>query len=134
MPVAHLTLRVMRSTSRRRLAEDRAIIILRDSMVRDFDRAGLGFTPNDAYAFSNWSGYLDPQDANSGWAQAEAAGAKTVKLHTLGHASPIDLARFAAAIAPKALVPVHGLSWDAPGIDLPLIKRLADGERWIVAA
>lgn len=32
------------ATSRTRLIEDRAIIMLRDSMVRDFDRAGLGFT------------------------------------------------------------------------------------------
>lgn len=118
------------ATSRGRLIEDRAIIMLRDSMVRDFDRAGLGFTPDDAYAFSNWSGYLDPEDANSGWAQAQAAGAKTVKLHTSGHASPADLARFAAAIAPKALVPVHGIAWDNPAIPLPPVRRLSDGEVW----
>jgi ribonuclease J len=122
------------ATSRARLAKDKAIIMLRDSMVRDFDRGGVGFTPDDAYAFSNWSGYLDPEDPNSGWAQARAAGAKTVKLHTSGHASPADLARFAAAVAPKALVPVHGLSWDTPGVNLPVIKRLTDGERWMVAA
>jgi len=118
------------ATSRSRLIEDRAIIMLRDSMVRDFDRAGLGFTPDDAYAFSNWSGYLDPADTNSGWAQAQAAGAKTIKLHTSGHASPADLARFAAAIAPKALVPVHGISWDTPAIPLPPVRRLSDGEVW----
>lgn len=118
------------ATSRSRLVEDRAIIMLRDSMVRDFDRAGLGFTSDDAYAFSNWSGYLDAADANSGWARAQAAGAKTVKLHTCGHASPADLARFAAAIAPKALVPVHGIAWDEPAISLPPVRRLADGEAW----
>lgn len=118
------------ATSRARLVNDRAIIMLRDSMVRDFDRAGLGFTSEDAYAFSNWSGYLDPDDANSGWAHAQAAGAKTVKLHTSGHASPSDLSRFAAAIAPKALVPVHGIAWDEPTIPLPPFRRLADGEPW----
>jgi ribonuclease J len=118
------------ATSRRRLADDRAIIMLRDSMVRDFARGGLGFTPRDAYAFSSWSGYLDPADASSGWARAAAAGARTVKLHTSGHASPADLARFAAAIAPKALVPVHGIAWDQPTIPLPPIRRLSDGERW----
>ena len=120
------------ATSRSRLVGDRAIIMLRDSMVRDFDRAGLGFTPADAYAFSSWSGYLDPEDAKSGWSQAQAAGAKTVKLHTSGHASPADLARFAAAIAPKALVPVHGIAWDNPAIPLPPIRRLSDGESWTV--
>ena len=118
------------ATSRARLVKDRAIIMLRDSMLRDFDRAGLGFTSADAYAFSSWSGYLDPEDANSGWAQARVAGAKTVKLHTSGHASPADLARFAAAIAPKALVPVHGIAWDTPAISLPPVRRLSDGEVW----
>lgn len=118
------------ATARSHLIKDRAIIMLRDSMVRDFNLSGLGFTPDDAYAFSNWSGYLDPADQNSGWAQAQAAGAKTMKLHTSGHASPADLARFAAAIAPKALVPVHGIAWDTVTIPLPPVRRLSDGEAW----
>ena len=118
------------ATSRSRLVKERAIIMLRDSMVRDYDSAGLGFTPGDAYAFSNWSGYLDPEDANTGWARARAAGASTVKLHTSGHASPADLSRFASAIAPKGLVPVHGVAWDDPAIALPPIRRLGDGEAW----
>lgn len=118
------------ATSRSRLVGGRAIIMLRDSMLRDFDRGGLGLTADDAYAFSNWSGYLDPEDANSGWAHARKAGARTVKLHTSGHASPADLARFAAAMSPKALVPVHGVAWDEPAIPLPPIRRLADGEAW----
>lgn len=59
------------ATSRERLAENPAIFMLRDSMLRDFASDGLGFTPDDAYAFSSWSGYLDPEDANSAWAQAK---------------------------------------------------------------
>ena len=101
-------------------------------MVRDFERGGVGFTADDAYAFSNWSGYLDADDPKSGWARAHIAGAKTLKLHTSGHASPADLSRFAAAIAPKALVPVHGVAWDVPRIPLPPVQRLADGEAWAV--
>lgn len=118
------------ATSRRRLASDRAIIMLRDSMARDFECGGLGFTPDDAYAFSNWSGYLDPENSNSAWARAKAAGANALKLHTSGHASPADLTRFAAAIAPKVLVPVHGVAWDNPAIPLPPVCRLSDGEPW----
>ena len=118
------------STSRKRLADDRAIIMLRDSMLDEFERGGLGFTPSDAYVFSSWSGYLDTKNPVTGWARARAAGARTEKMHTSGHASPADLSRFAAAVAPKALVPVHGLSWDNPGITLPPLRRLADGEPW----
>lgn len=120
------------ATSRRHLSGGRAIIMMRDSMAGEFEKGGLGFRESDAYAFSNWRGYLDETDSNTAWARAQAAGARTVHLHTSGHASPADIARFAAAIAPRRIVPVHGLSWDAPGIELPPVQRLADGERWTV--
>lgn len=118
------------ATSRWRLIGRRAIVMTRDSMLREFARGGLRFTEHDAYIFSNWRGYLDEADPASGWAQARDAGARTLHIHTSGHASPADLARFAAAIAPRAIVPVHGLSWDAPGIALPPLQRLADGVAW----
>lgn len=121
-------------TSRARVAKKSAIIMLRDSMLRDFEQGGLGFTANDAYVFSNWRGYLEPDDAASGWNRAKAAGAATLHLHTSGHASPRDLARFAAAMRPKALVPVHGLAWDNPDLVLPRLRRLQDGEVWQVPA
>lgn len=120
------------ATSRRRLAKGRAIIMCRNSMLRDFAKDGLGFTAEDAYAFSNWNGYLDPTDPHSGWAQAAAAGATTVKLHTSGHASPADLSRFAIAIAPKVMIGVHGLNWRAPAVALPPVRSLEDGEAWEV--
>ena len=120
------------ATSRRRLSGQRAIVMVRDSMLGEFARGGLGFTDRDAYVFSNWRGYLDEHSASTGWARAKAAGARTIHLHTSGHASPADIARFAAAVAPRAVVPVHGVSWDSPNIDLPPVQRLADGEPWAV--
>ena len=118
-------------TSRRKLCGGRAIIMLRDAMLSDFAKGGLGFSAHDTYAFSNWSGYLDTSDPRSGWAQAEAAGARTIRLHTSGHASPEALAAF-AAVAPKTLIPVHGTAWDDPGIALPPVTRLVDGQSWAV--
>lgn len=120
------------ATSRYSLKADPAIIIHRDSMAAEFAAGGLGFTAEDAYVFSNWKGYLKDGDPKTGWAKAQACGSKTRKLHTSGHASPADLTRFAAAFAPKALVPVHGLAWDSPAIPLPPVQRLADGEPWLV--
>ena len=120
------------ATSRLALKDERAIIMHRDTLSDEFAEKGLGFTPDDAYVFSNWHGYLDRSNPGTGWARAEAAGASTHKLHTSGHASPADLTRFAAAIAPKALVPVHGVAWDNPAIPLPPIQRITDGEAWLV--
>ena len=107
--------------------------MLRDKMLSDFERADLRINAQDAYAFSNWSGYLDKSDPQTAWAKAEAAGARTLHLHTSGHASPADLSRFARAMAPKALIPVHGVAWDDADIELPTVKRLSDGERWTIA-
>lgn len=116
--------------SRRLLKQIPSIVMLRDSMLRDFERADIGFTPDDAYVFSNWRGYLDPTDRKTAWAKAEAAGAQTMHLHTSGHASAAELARFAKAIDPRWLVPVHGVRWDDPGIELPPVQRLSDGVAW----
>lgn len=118
------------ATSRDRLRGEKAIILLRDSMLRDFERKHIRFQPEDTYAYSNWSGYLDPNDPKTAWSKAKEAGARVLHLHTSGHAGSADLARFAAAMAPRWLVPVHGVSWDDPGIDLPPTKRLGDGEQW----
>lgn len=120
------------STSRARLVNESAIIMLRDPMIRDFEKGGLSFCRGDAYAFSNWSGYLDTSDPHKAWAKAEAAGARTLRLHTSGHASSATLSAFAKALAPAHLVPVHGVEWDNPGISLPPTRRLLDGEPWTV--
>jgi ribonuclease J len=120
------------ATSRATLVNQSAIIMLRDPMLRDFEKAGLGFTSDDAYVFSNWSGYLDQLDPQKPWARAEAAGARTLRLHTSGHASAAMLSTFAKAMSPSHLVPVHGIEWDNPGIPLPPVRRLVDGEPWAV--
>ncbi|QHL92093.1 MBL fold metallo-hydrolase (plasmid) [Sphingomonas changnyeongensis] len=118
--------------SRRRLVGRPSIIMLRDSMFPDFERAGITFEPDDTYVFSNWKGYLDPNAPQSGWNRATANGARTLHLHTSGHASARELERFAAQLNPRWLVPVHGIAWATPEITLPPVCRLADGETWNV--
>jgi ribonuclease J len=122
------------STSRSRLAKGKAIIMLRDSMVDEFEAGGLCMTPDDAYVFSSWGGYLENGGMGVAWDRAGQTGTKRLRLHTSGHASPADLTRFAKAVAPAAIVPVHGLSWDSPDIDIGPIRRLRDGEIWKIGA
>lgn len=123
-----------RGTSRAKVAENgQAIIMVRKSLMTEFEANDLlPITAGDAYVHSNWSGYLDETDAHSGWVKAGLAGARRELIHTSGHASPADLIRFARAVAPRKLVPVHGVSWDDPGIELPPVQRLADGEVWLI--
>ncbi|WP_066542502.1 MBL fold metallo-hydrolase [Sphingomonas sp. CCH18-B1] len=121
------------ATSRQRVAARPAIVMARKSLVMDYeDRASLPMTGADCFVHSSWRGYLDASDAASGWAVAARAGARRELVHTSGHASAADLSRFARAIDPRVLVPVHGVEWDAPGIALPPVQRLRDGERWTI--
>ena len=121
------------ATSRRKVAAKPAIIMHRDSMIRDLERDSLGFTAQDSYVFSNWSGYLKEEDPSSGWARAAAAGARTIKLQTSGHASPEALSAFALAMNPGKLIPVHGVAWAQPDIPLPPLEHLNDGQPWTIS-
>lgn len=123
------------ATSRKRVARKPAIIMARNSLVSDYEIGGdLAMTAQDCFVHSSWSGYLDEENDQSGWVVAGKAGARRELIHTSGHASSADLSRFANAIGPKALVPVHGTEWDSPGIALPPIKRLMDGETWGISS
>lgn len=109
-----------------------AIIMSRRSLVDDYAAKGLSFSPSDAFVHSNWSGYLNAPGGSEAWDNASAAGANTCLIHTSGHASATELARFANALAPRALVPIHGVAWDEHGLSLPPLVRLDDGQSWVV--
>lgn len=63
--------------------------------------AGAGFT------YSMWEGYLKEKSSLRvvDWLEAHDISRRTI--HTSGHASVADLKRFAAALAPRTLVPIH---------------------------
>ena len=51
-------------------------------------------------------------------------------LHTSGHASVAELQRFAAALAPRALVPIHSFQVDRFADFVDNVVQRDDGERW----
>lgn len=104
------------------------ISMIRPSMIRDLDRAGVEPTQHDAWSYSMWKGYLAKEDGQRLQSWFDAGGAKARHIHTSGHASPADLRAFAAALAPKMMVPIHGVAWDDDTDGFPPIRRLADGE------
>jgi ribonuclease J len=64
--------------------------------------------------YSQWLGYLKPAnsgnryvDAMSSFQRGEVPGVVFTYTHTSGHATVQDLQRFATAIKPKILVPIH---------------------------
>ncbi|ULB12264.1 hypothetical protein ORIO_20935 (plasmid) [Cereibacter azotoformans] len=108
----------------------RDVIMLRDSLVHDYEKAGVRPGPEDAFVWSMWAGYLRQGEGAHGW--CSRGGARMIHLHTSGHAAPDDLRAFAEAMNPRVVVPVHGANWqDDHGI--PRLHRLADGEAWSLA-
>jgi ribonuclease J len=61
------------------------------------------------------------------------AGATLVAIHTSGHASPDDLEVFAARMAPRYLVPIHSFTWDDHVERFSNVRRLRDGEPFVIA-
>lgn len=104
------------------------VVMVRPSLIRDYGFKGVEPTPDDAWSWSLWRGYLDNEDGRKVQAWFDGGQCPAVHIHTSGHASPDDLRRFAAALAPRSLIPVHGVAWDAEAVGFPPILRLADGQ------
>jgi len=104
------------------------VAMIRPSLMRDYEFKGVIPTPQDAWSWSLWSGYLKNEDGRKVQTWFDAGQCPAVHIHTSGHASPADLRRFAAKINARALIPIHGVAWDSEGESFPSLRRLADGE------
>jgi ribonuclease J len=108
------------------------VVMIRPSLIRDFESKGVRPSSDDAWSYSQWRGYLDQPDGVRLREWFEDAGSKAAHLHTSGHASTADLKAFAAALAPKALVPIHGVAWDDDRTGFENVVRLRDGEPHLI--
>lgn len=108
-----------------KLQDSRGIIMLRQGLVKDYSAKGVVPTPQDLFLWSMWDGYLAKGDKAFDW--CSASGTPWEKLHTSGHAAAADLMAFAAAIAPRAIVPVQGQNWHVPPDGFGPILNATDG-------
>jgi ribonuclease J len=108
------------------------VAMIRPSLMRDYQPAGVSPTPADAWSWSMWRGYLKEKDGASLKTWFDEGGAQVRHIHTSGHASPSDLRLFANSLKPECLVPIHGLAWDDDQLGFPPIKRLGDGETLVL--
>jgi ribonuclease J len=89
------------------LAENAAhsVMLFRGWMMRDLDQAKA--LSGASVFWSQWDGYLSDGAGAALKADCERRGIPFESVHTSGHASPGDLKRLAAAVAPKRLIPIH---------------------------
>lgn len=107
-------------------AAPRSVMLFRPWMLRDL--AANGAIDGARVIWSQWDGYLADCPGARFKADCAARGLPFEVLHTSGHASVADLQRLAAAIAPKALVPIHTFEgWRFPELFGNVVAR-DDGE------
>jgi len=88
----------------------RSVMLFRGWMLKDLELAGaLG---GARVIWSQWEGYLEDGTGARLQAECEARGIPFETIHTSGHASPSDLKRLAAAVAPERLIPIHTFERD----------------------
>lgn len=108
------------------------VVAVRHGLLTDYTAIGVQPRLGDSWSFSLWRGYLDQPHGRTVTAWFDAAGAHAEHLHTSGHATHADLRAFAAAIAAKRVVPIHGDQWDDPAFALPRQVRVGDGDKFVL--
>ena len=80
-------------------------MLFRPMMMRD---RGVGAVLDGArLTYSMWEGYLKEKSVQRVVTWLKERDIPWQVIHTSGHASAVDLQRFAAALAPRTLVPIH---------------------------
>jgi ribonuclease J len=112
------------------VAAARSVMLFRPSMTRDLEKAEC--LQDATLIYSLWPGYLKRKELRSFHEWLERRGISLVHCHTSGHASPQDLQRFARAIAPIMLVPIHSFETKRFAEYFDNVEMKKDGQWWEV--
>jgi ribonuclease J len=107
-----------------------AVMLFRPSMMSDIDKAKC--LQGARLIYSLWPGYLKREEYRSFRKWLDKHSVPLVHCHTSGHASTLDLQRFAIAIAPKTLVPIHSFETKRFKEYFDNVERKEDGQWWEV--
>ena len=105
-----------------------SVMLFRGWMLKDMERAGA--LVGARVFWSQWDGYLQDGAGKMLKQECVTRGIPFEIIHTSGHASPGDLKRLAAAVAPKRLIPIHTFERDRFP-DLFDNVTLVDDGQWI---
>jgi len=108
----------------------KSVVLFRPLMMADLETADA--LADSCFIYSQWLGYLE---SGSYQAMEEWLCRKEIPvnhIHTSGHASPVDLRRFATALAPKSLVPIHSFAPERYSELFENVVYRDDGEWWEV--
>lgn len=111
-------------------AAGNSVMLFRPSMTRDLEQAGC--LKGAHLIYSLWPGYLKQERQRPFLEWLDRHQIPLTHCHTSGHASITDLKRFAKAIAPKLLVPIHSFETKRFKEFFDNVERKEDGKWWEV--
>ena len=105
---------------------EREVLLFRPGLLKEV--VGKAPLSGAQMLYSNWSGYLtDPSTlAVREWLDRDGIPLHVV--HTSGHASVPDLIRFAEALSPRVLLPIHSFHTDRFAELFGNVLRVRDGQ------
>jgi len=106
------------------------VVLFRPLLMTDLDLADC--LEGASFIYSQWGGYLEKGSYRTMESWLKKHGIPMIHIHTSGHASPLDLKRFAEAMAPKALVPIHSFAPEKYDALFPNVVYRHDTEWWEV--
>jgi hypothetical protein len=129
--------------SAKRLEGSRYVVMLRRTLMRDYQRAGLVPTSDDAFNFSMWRGYLSGDSYNADTLEWVSRGSSPSSTRAATHLLPIfarsrqrfvrrSWCRFMASNGTKkqtalALCGSHFARREASGAAYPVADEIRDG-------
>ena len=107
---------------------DRAVMLFRPMMMRD--RGVQAVLEGAGLTYSMWEGYLKETSVQRVVTWLKGSDIPWQVIHTSGHASAADLQRFAAALAPHMLVPIHSFETSRFADFFDNVVQKEDGVWW----
>ena len=107
-----------------------SVLLFRPLHIHDLENADL--LKNALYIYSQWEGYWEKEENEYLRDWIEKQNIPKISIHTSGHAIPADLKRFAEALAPLRIVPIHTFMPEKYQELFNNVELNADGVYWEV--
>jgi len=104
------------------------VLTFRASMIKEIERAGC--LEGATAVWSMWPGYLEQPGAKGLLDFLDRHQIPLIQLHASGHAYMRDLRRFAHAMAPKRIVPIHSSAPHRFSEFFDAVELHDDGQWW----
>lgn len=108
--------------------KEHCVLLMRHMHLYDLQKNQL--LENATHIYSQWSGYWESENNRSVCNTLDEHTIQTHFIHTSGHASPIDLQRFALALNPRVVTPIHTFEPDQYVKLFPNTQLKKDGISW----